>query len=98
MTRARRWRVAAAGYQAFALDIRGHGASGTHGRIGYIGQLEDNLVGFVAAVAPPRPRSRVGFSAGGGHVLRFAANPRRSAFDRVEPSPSPSWPAWDTSA
>src|SRR5690242_20119752 len=33
---------AAAGYTAFALDIRGHGESGTKGHIAYLGQLEDD--------------------------------------------------------
>ena len=34
---------AKAGYDAYALDVRGHGASGVKGQIGYIGQLEDDL-------------------------------------------------------
>ena len=38
---------AAAGYTAYALDIRGHGASGTKGHIAYIGQLEDDMEDFV---------------------------------------------------
>jgi non-heme chloroperoxidase len=37
---------AAAGYTAYALDIRGHGESGNKGHIGYVGQLEDDLEDF----------------------------------------------------
>ena len=32
--------IAARGVETFAIDIRGHGASGTRGDIGYVGQLE----------------------------------------------------------
>ncbi len=74
---------AAAGYDTFALDIRGHGASGENGakgRIGYIGQLEDDLASFVATVAPAKPSRLVGFSSGGGFVLRFAGSPRQDLF------------------
>nr|WP_279464913.1 alpha/beta fold hydrolase [Aeromonas veronii] len=41
-----------AGYDAYALDIRGHGASGHKGTISYIGQLEDDLEDFIKSVAP----------------------------------------------
>src|SRR5258707_10851348 len=34
---------AAAGYAAYALDIRGHGQSGTKGHLGYIRPLEEEL-------------------------------------------------------
>ena len=40
---------AAAGYAAYALDIRGHGQSGVKGHIAYIGQLEDDIEDFVHA-------------------------------------------------
>ncbi len=39
---------AAAGYPAYALDIRGHGESGTHGKIAYIGQLRGRSGRFPA--------------------------------------------------
>src|SRR5215470_3550332 len=45
--------LSAAGYRVYALDIRGHGASGRKGQIAYIGQLEDDLVDFLHAVLPP---------------------------------------------
>lgn len=72
---------ARAGYVAYALDIRGHGLSGTNGRIDYIGQLEDDLEDFLKAARPAGRKSLIGFSAGGGFALRFAADPRRALFD-----------------
>ena len=39
--------LAARGVETFALDMRGHGVSGTRGDIGYVGQLEDDLADFV---------------------------------------------------
>jgi len=71
---------AAAGYDAYALDIRGHGASGTKGRIDYIGQLEDDLSAFAGSVLLTKPATLVGFSSGGGFVLRVAGGPRQDAF------------------
>ncbi len=70
--------IAAHGVETWALDTRGHGASGTRGDIGYVGQLEDDLVDFVAHVrksAPDLPLTLVGHSAGGGFSLRVAATP-----------------------
>lgn len=69
---------AAHGVATWALDTRGHGASGTRGDIGYVGQLEDDLVDFVAHVrksAPDLPLTLIGHSAGGGFSLRVAATP-----------------------
>jgi alpha-beta hydrolase superfamily lysophospholipase len=68
------------GYAAYALDIRGHGASGPKGTIAYIGQLEDDLESFVIAVPLAKPSTLVGFSSGGGFVLRFAGSQRQDAF------------------
>lgn len=73
--------LAAAGYSAYALDIRGHGDSGRRGTIGYIGQLEDDLVAFMQEVAPVSPATLLGMSAGGGFTLRFAGSERQSLFD-----------------
>jgi alpha-beta hydrolase superfamily lysophospholipase len=72
---------AQAGYVAHALDVRGHGESGERGQVTYVGQLEDDLEDFMKATRPQGKRSLVGFSAGGGFVLRFAADTRRSLFD-----------------
>jgi alpha-beta hydrolase superfamily lysophospholipase len=65
----------------YALDIRGHGASVPKGQIAFIGQLESDLQSFVQAVQPPSPSTLIGFSSGGGFVLRVAASEMQSAFD-----------------
>jgi pimeloyl-ACP methyl ester carboxylesterase len=75
-------RLARAGYAVLAPDVRGHGASGTRGRIAYVGQLEDDLEDLVRALDVPEPRVLAGFSAGGGFALRFAGGPRQRLFDR----------------
>jgi alpha-beta hydrolase superfamily lysophospholipase len=78
--------LAAHGVETFALDIRGHGASGTRGDIAYVGQLEDDLADFVAVVrktAPTAPLTLVGHSAGGGFALRVAASPIQGLFART---------------
>ena len=70
--------IASRGVETWALDIRGHGGSGTRGDIGYVGQLEDDLVDFVAHIrksAPDLPLTLVGHSAGAGFSLRVAATP-----------------------
>src|SRR5258708_6051123 len=64
--------LAARGVETFAVDVRGHGASGTRGDIGYVGQLEDDLADFVAVVRktnPTTPMTLLGHSAGGGFAL-----------------------------
>ncbi|NPT58033.1 alpha/beta hydrolase [Paraburkholderia elongata] len=74
--------LAAAGYDVYVPDMRGHGESGKKGTIAYIGQLEDDLSDFIDAVQPAGPRTLAGFSAGGGFALRFAGDARQMAFDR----------------
>ncbi|MEX1168287.1 MAG: alpha/beta hydrolase [Hydrogenophaga sp.] len=74
--------LAAAGFDVAALDMRGHGDSGERGHITYIGQLEDDIEDFMAAQAWPGPSTLLGFSSGGGFVLRFAADSRAQLFDR----------------
>lgn len=71
---------AQAGFATYTLDIRGHGRSGTKGRIGYIGQLEDDLSAFKRTVAPAQPSTLAGFSSGAGFVLRFAGSARQDEF------------------
>ena len=73
--------LAAAGVQVYALDVRGHGKSGPKGHIAFIGQLESDLQLFVKVVQPPSPSTLIGFSSGGGFVLRVAASEMQSAFD-----------------
>jgi alpha-beta hydrolase superfamily lysophospholipase len=78
--------LAARGVETWAIDIRGHGASGSRGDIGYIGQLEDDLADLVAVVrktAPSAPLTLIGHSAGGGFALRIAGSPMQSLFSRT---------------
>ena len=78
--------LAARGVETFAVDIRGHGASGARGDIAYLGQLEDDLADFVAVVrktAPTAPLTLLGHSAGGGFALRVAASPIQGLFART---------------
>jgi alpha-beta hydrolase superfamily lysophospholipase len=49
--------------------------------IAFIGQLESDLQSFVQAVQPPSPSTLIGFSSGGGFVLRVAASEMQSVFD-----------------
>jgi alpha-beta hydrolase superfamily lysophospholipase len=78
--------LAAHGVETFAVDMRGHGASGTRGDISYVGQLEDDLADFVAVVrttTPTAPLTLIGHSAGGGFALRVAASPIQNLFERT---------------
>ena len=78
--------LASRGVEVYAMDVRGHGASGTRGDIGYVGQLEDDLADFVAVVrktTPSAPLTLIGHSAGGGFALRVAASPIKNLFDRT---------------
>jgi alpha-beta hydrolase superfamily lysophospholipase len=77
--------LAKRGVESFAVDIRGHGTSGTRGDIGYVGQLEDDLADFVAVIrkTSSAPLTLIGHSAGGGYALRVAASPIQDLFDRT---------------
>lgn len=77
--------LAADGVEAFAVDMRGHGTSGTRGDIGYVGQLEDDLADFVAMMrntVPSAPLTLIGHSSGGGFTLRVAGSPIQNLFER----------------
>ena len=78
--------LAARGVETWAVDIRGHGTSGTRGDIGYVGQLEDDLsdfVGIIRKTAPNAPLTLVGHSSGGGFALRIAGSPIQNLFART---------------
>jgi alpha-beta hydrolase superfamily lysophospholipase len=78
--------LAARGVETYAMDVRGHGASGTRGDIAYLGQLEDDLADFVAVLrqtTPTAPLTLIGHSAGGGFALRVAASPIQHLFART---------------
>lgn len=78
-------RLAAENFVAVSPDIRGHGASGTRGDIGYEGQLDDDLQDLLTELRkryPPSHFALLGFSAGGGFALR-AAGKHADDFDRL---------------
>jgi alpha-beta hydrolase superfamily lysophospholipase len=78
--------LAARGVQTYAVDIRGHGASGSRGDIGYLGQLEDDLadlVGEIRKANPAAPLTLIGHSSGGGFALRVAGSPIQNLFART---------------
>ena len=78
--------LAARGVEIYAVDIRGHGASGTRGDIGYLGQLEDDLADFVGEIRkvhPTAPLTLIGHSSGGGFALRVAGSPIQNLFART---------------
>ena len=77
--------LADGGVTAVAVDIRGHGASGTRGDIAYRGQLDDDLADLIGELRKADPAARfslIGHSAGGGFALRIAGSPLGDAFDR----------------
>ena len=74
-----------AGASVYVPILRGHGNFGRSGDIHYVGQLEDDLADFVAVLRPLHPGtsfSLIGFSSGGGFVLRVIAAPDEKLFDR----------------
>jgi alpha-beta hydrolase superfamily lysophospholipase len=78
--------LAAQGVETFTPDIRGHGASGSRGDIGYLGQLDDDmadLVGEVRKTRPDAPLTLLGHSAGGGFALHIAGSPIQNLFERT---------------
>jgi alpha-beta hydrolase superfamily lysophospholipase len=79
-------RLAADNFTVVAPDIRGHGASGTRGDIGYLGQLDNDLQDLVAELHRQYHDahfSLLGFSSGGGFALRVAAGKLASDFDHL---------------
>jgi len=79
-------KIAAENFLVVVPDIRGHGASGTRGDIGYYGQLDDDLDDLVAELRRQYLTGRfalLGFSSGGGFALRAAAGNLSAAFQRL---------------
>jgi len=91
--------LAAAGVRAIAVDMRGHGHSGTRGDIAYMGQLDDDLADLVAHLRKTSgdgPISLVGHSIGGGYALRIAGSAYGNLFDQyvlLAPQLTPSAPS-----
>jgi alpha-beta hydrolase superfamily lysophospholipase len=78
--------LAARGVQTYAVDIRGHGASGNRGDIAYLGQLEDDMADLVTEIrktSPAAPLILIGHSSGGGFALRVAGSPIQNLFTRT---------------
>jgi alpha-beta hydrolase superfamily lysophospholipase len=74
-----------AGASVYVPVLRGHGVSGRVGDVDYVGQLENDLADFVKVLRPLHPDasfSLIGFSSGGGFVLRVIAGPDEKLFDR----------------
>jgi alpha-beta hydrolase superfamily lysophospholipase len=74
-----------AGASVYVPVLRGHGNFGRNGDIDYIGQLEDDLADFIAVIRTLHPNtsfSLIGFSSGGGFVLRVIAGHDEKLFDR----------------
>jgi len=75
-----------AGASVWAVDLRGHGGSGAvRGDVGHIGQLDEDLHDLLKATGlgdPKIHRTLMGFSSGGGFVLRVASGPDATLFDR----------------
>ena len=74
-----------AGASVYVPVLRGHGGSDHVGDIAYLGQLEDDLADFAAVLRPLHPDagfSLIGFSSGGGFVLRVIATSDEKLFDR----------------
>jgi non-heme chloroperoxidase len=74
-----------AGASVYVPVLRGHGTFGRSGDIDHIGQLEDDLADFVAVLRPLHPGSSfslIGFSSGGGFVLRAIGTVDEKLFDR----------------
>ena len=77
--------IRARGATVYALAMRGHDGTGRSGDIDYIGQLTDDLADFMAVLRPLHAGasfSLIGFSSGGGFVLRVIASPLETLFDR----------------
>jgi pimeloyl-ACP methyl ester carboxylesterase len=78
--------LAERGVETFAVDIRGHGSSGTRGDIRYVGQLEDDLADLVGEIRKNNPSALltlIGHSSGGGFALRVAGSPIQHLFART---------------
>jgi non-heme chloroperoxidase len=75
----------ATGATVYALDMCGHGSSGSRGDIDYIGQLDDDIADFVATVRVIHSNASftlLGFSGGASLAMRIAGSAFANLFDR----------------
>lgn len=73
------------GASVYVPDLRGHAGLGRSGDVDYVGQLEDDLADLVAPLRqahPGAPFTLIGFSSGGGFVLRVIGGADENLFDR----------------
>jgi non-heme chloroperoxidase len=78
--------LAATGIAVYAPDLRGHGATGQKGDVDYLGQPDDDFRNFANFVRAKHPRARltlIGFSIGGGFVLRTTGGKSGELIDRA---------------
>src|SRR6185437_4195883 len=83
-----------AGASVYVPVLRGHYGSPRQGDIDYIGQLDD-MVAMLRAAHPKASLSLIGFSSGGGYVLRVIGGANETLFDRfimVSPALPPGAP------
>jgi non-heme chloroperoxidase len=74
-----------AGASVYVPDLRGHAGLGRSGDVDYIGQLEDDLADLVGPLHQAHPRAGftlIGFSSGGGFVLRVMGSADENLFDQ----------------
>ena len=97
-----------AGATVYAISLRGHGGSGTaNGDVSYLGQLDDDLADLVKGLGLDKPgvhRTLMGFSSGGGFVLRIAGGSQAGLFsdylaispyiDQASPTNKPNAGGW----
>lgn len=77
--------IHARGPTVYALAMRGHDGTGRDGDIDYVGQLDDDLADFIKTLgtkAADEERTLLGFSSGGGFVLRIAGSANAEFFDK----------------
>jgi alpha-beta hydrolase superfamily lysophospholipase len=74
--------IHARGWTVYALSMRGHDGNGRRGDVDYVGQLDDDIADFAKTLPSDSERVLLGFSSGGGFVLRFAGGPSAKTFQR----------------
>ncbi len=74
-----------AGASVYVPDLRGHAGLGRSGDVDYIGQLDDDLADLAGPLRQAHPRAGftlIGFSSGGGFVLRAIGSADENLFDQ----------------
>jgi pimeloyl-ACP methyl ester carboxylesterase len=93
--------IAATGATVHALGLRGHDGNGRSGDVAYVGQIADDLADFLDTLPKGTRPALLGFSSGGGFVLRIAGSPLGARFSRfilVSPQLPPGAPTFRPNA